>query len=89
MNKRAVAREWKKQKRRQRLIFRLTVVGVCILAVLGMAYIGWDLRSRTYVMTFNGNRIPTGELRLLSVFVDDLMDPSGQALEQLTQFLVV
>jgi len=60
MNKRAKAREWKKQKRRQRLIFRLSVVGICILAVLGIAYIGWDMWSRTYVMTFNGNQYQPG-----------------------------
>ena len=89
MSKRAAAREWKRKRKQQQMIFRLAVVGVCVLAVLGICYIAWDMWSRTYVMTFEGQRIGTADLRFFSAFADGTMDPREQALDQLTRFLVI
>jgi len=89
MNKRIAAREWKRKRNQQRLIFRLSVVAVCVVALLGVGYIAWDLWSRTYVMTFDGQRIGTGDMSFFAMFADGTMDPRAQALEQLTQSLLV
>ena len=91
-SKRALAKEWKRKKKQQQLIFKLSVIGFCILAIAGLFYIGWDVWSRSYVMTFNGERIRTAELRFFSAMVDwdDMfMDPMEESLEQLTQFLLL
>lgn len=88
-NKRAVAREWKRKKRQQRLISRLVVVGVCVLVAIGAGYVAWDMWSRTYVMTFEGQRIPTNDMRFLTLFSEGQMDPRMESLERLTQFLLL
>jgi len=88
-SKRVVAKEWKRKKKKQQLISRLSIVAICILAVLGMAYIGWDMWSRTYVMTFEGQRISRGYMQYFSVFNDWMSDPTEQALDNLTQFLII
>jgi len=87
--KRIAAREWKRKRKQQQNIFKLSVVGVCILAVLGIGYIAWDLFSRTYVMTFDGQRISTSELRFFTLYAEDPINPRAQALDMLTDFLVI
>ena len=88
-SKRVAAREWKRKKKQQQTITRLAVAGACLLVVLVIGYVGWDMWSRTYVMTFEGQRIPTNEMRFLSMLADGQTDPRFQAMENLTYFLLV
>lgn len=90
-SKRIAAREWKRKRKQQKQIMRLAAVGVCLLVILGIGYIVWDMWSRTYVMTFEGNRIPTSDLRFFSLFTEGttFMDPLEQSLENLTHFLLI
>lgn len=90
--KRAAAKEWKRKRRRQRLMVRLGVTAFCVLAVAGMGYLAWDMWSRTYVMTFEGQRISTADMRFFTNFASILgggADPRVQGLDQLTQFLLI
>ncbi|MCL1988239.1 MAG: hypothetical protein FWG64_09760 [Firmicutes bacterium] len=95
-SKRIAAKEWKRQRKQQQLVFRASIVGVVILILLGIGYIGWDLWSRTYVMTFAGERISTDELRFFSILLmfqqenaTEFIDIPTTALEQLTQTLLI
>ncbi|MCL2399901.1 MAG: hypothetical protein FWC91_09205 [Defluviitaleaceae bacterium] len=83
-SKRAAAKEWKRKRNQQKLMFRLSVIGVCILALLGIGYIAWDMYSRTYVMTFEGQRIPTAELNYFN-----MLSGRQNAADHLAYFLVV
>jgi len=86
---RTVAKEWKRKRKKQQLLARLTAAAVCIIIVLGAVYIGWDMWSRTYVMTFEGQRISRGHMQYMSIFHDWMSDPTEHALDNLTQFLLV
>ena len=88
-SKRIMAKEWKRKRKQHQRIVVLSIVGVCIMALLGIGYIGWDLWSRTYVMTFEGERIATADMRFFSLFAEDTMDNRVQSLENLTQFLLI
>ncbi|MCL1998010.1 MAG: hypothetical protein FWG65_04500 [Turicibacter sp.] len=67
--KRVAAREWKQKKKRQTLITKLSIVAVCVLLTVGAVYVGWDIWSRTYIMTFNGERISTNYLRFFNAII--------------------
>jgi len=88
-SKRVVAREWKRKRKQQQRATRLTIGVICVLAILGIGYIGWDLWSRTYVMTFENQRIGTAYMRYFSAFNNWMGDPHEQALDNLTQFLLL
>ena len=88
-SKRVAAREWKRKRKHQQRMTRLTIAAVCVLAILGIGYIGWDMWSRTYVMTFEGQRIGTAYMRYFSAFSNWMGDPHEQALDNLTQFLLI
>ena len=88
-SKRAVAREWKRKRKQQQRITRLTIAAVCVLVIMGIGYIGWDMFSRTYVMRFEGQRIGTAYMRYFSAFNNWMGDPHEQALDNLTQFLLI
>ena len=90
--KKAAAKEWKRKRKRQRIMVKIGVTAFCVLAVLGMGYIAWDMWSRTYVMTFEGQRINTTDMRFFTNFSAMLgagQDPRIQGLEQLTHFLLI
>ena len=88
-NKRVAAREWRRKRRQQRMIVRLSIVAACVVALLGAGFIGWDLWSRTYVMTFDGERVPTADLQFFSMFTDGTMDPRVQSLDHLINFMLI
>jgi len=88
-SKRVIAKEWKQQRKKQRLLGRLVIVAICLMVALGAGYIGWDMWSRTYVMTFEGERISRDYMRYFSAFTDGWSDPREQSMEFLTQFLLV
>lgn len=88
-SKRATAREWKRKKRQQRMIGRLCAAAAILVVILGIGYIGWDMWSRTFVMTFEGQRIATSDMQFFTLFADGTMDPREQAMEQLTNFLLI
>ena len=87
--KRIEAKEWKRKKKQQKNIQRLVVAAICTAAVLGFAFIGWDMWSRAFVMTFEGQRIPASEMEFFSIFADGTGDPTQQALDHLTHYLLI
>jgi len=87
-SKRAVAREWKRKKNQQKLIFRLSVAAVCLLILLGIGYLAFDSFNRSFVMTFEGNRIPTAEAQFFHM--GGIMGtPREQAAADLSMFLLM
>ena len=88
-SKRVAAREWKRKRKQQKQATKLAIAGVCVLAIAIIGYIGWDLWSRTYVMTFEGQRISTADMRDFMTAGAEGVDPRAQALEGLTQFLLI
>ena len=91
-SKRVLAKEWRRKRKKQRMMLRLSIIAFCIVAAVGVGYIAWDMWSRTYVMTFEGQRVPTDDLRFF-VSMGALWggggDPRNQALDQLTQNLLI
>ena len=88
-SKRVVAREWKRKKKQQQRVVKLSIAAVCIVAILGIGYIAWDMWSRTYVMTFEGQRISREDMRFFAMMADGTWDPRAQAVESLTQYLLI
>ena len=90
--KRIVAREWKRKRNQQRSVHRLVLTAVCIALVAGIGFIGWDMWSRTFVMTFEGQRVPTADMRFFSFFAlfnESPLSPQEQALESLINFYLI
>ena len=87
--KRIEAKEWKRKKKQQKYVQRLIIAAACTVAVLGVGFIGWDMWSRTYVMTFEGQRISANDMRFFTMFADGTGDPRQQALDNLTQYLLI
>ena len=90
-SKRLAAKEWKRKRNRQKLIFRMSVIGVCILALIGVGYIAWDMHSRTYVMVFEGQRIPTSDMHYFTLLdiVEERHRPASDRADHLAYFLVL
>ncbi|MCL2015675.1 MAG: hypothetical protein FWG68_05450 [Defluviitaleaceae bacterium] len=95
-SKRIAAKEWKRKRKQQQLAFRAGLAGVILLIAGIVGFISWDLWSRTYVMTFAGERISTEELRFFNLLTWFTQDPDAlgwdittASLEQLTQSLII
>lgn len=86
--KRIEAKEWKRKRKHRKQIQRLIVGAVCLVVVAAIGFVGWDMWSRTYVMTFDGQRIATDDMRFFAMFADGF-DQREQALNHLTQYLLV
>ena len=92
ISKRIAAKEWKRKRRQRQKIAKLSIAVAIAVVVLSVSYIAWDMWSRTYVMTFEGRRIPTDDLRFfasVSPLFGGGANPRDHALEQLTQFLLI
>ena len=85
-SKRAVAKEWKRKRKQQQRLTKLMIAAFCAIAVLGIGYVAWDLWSRTYVMTFEGRRVNTDDMRFFAA-VSPLF--GGDPFDQLTRFLLI
>jgi len=88
-SKRVAAREWKRKRKQQQRVSKLIIAAICVVVIAGIGYIGWDMWSRTYVMTFENQRIGTAYMRYFSAFNNWMGDPHEQALDNLTQFLLI
>jgi len=88
-SKRVAAREWKRKRKQQQQVSKLIIAAICVVVLAGIGYIGWDMWSRTYVMTFENQRIGTAYMRYFSAFNNWMGDPHEQALDNLTQFLLI
>jgi len=87
-SKRAAAREWKRKRNQQKMVFRLSVAAVCLVILLGIGYLAFDSFNRSFVMTFEGRRIPTQEAQFF--FMGGIMGtPREQATVDLTMFLLL
>ena len=87
-SKRAAAKEWKRKRNQQKMVFRLSVAAICLVILMGIGYLAWDSFNRSYVMTFNGNRIPTAEAQFF--FMGGIMGtPREQAAADLSMFLLM
>ena len=87
-SKRIVAKEWKRKRNQQRLIFKLSALAVCLLIVAGISFLVWDSWSRSFVMTFEGNRISTNEARYFHM--GGIMGtPQEHAVDELATFLLL
>ena len=87
-SKRAAAREWKRKRNQQKMVFRLSVAAVCLIILLGIGYLALDSFNRSFVMTFNGNRIPVAEAQFF--FMGGIMGtPREQATADLSMFLLM
>jgi len=87
--KKAELQKWHRDRKRSKNIIKLVLIGICIVAVAGICFVGWDMWSRSFVMTFDGQRIPTSDARFFSAFADGGPDFRDQAIEGLTHFLLV
>ena len=87
--KRIEAKEWKRKKKQQKYVQRLVVAAICTAVLFGAGFIGWDMWSRTYVITFEGQRISTNDMRFFVLFADGTGDPRQQAFDNLVRYLLI
>lgn len=89
--KRAKAREEKRRKKQQQQFFIIGGIVILLLIAAGFGLYGLDQYNKSYVMTFNGEKIATGDLRFCSLFaeVGENEDAKEKALDQLLTYLVM
>ena len=58
-----VERKIKRQKRMYAAVF----AAICLAVVIVIGWVVWDTQNRRFIMTFNGERIATGDFRFISV----------------------
>ena len=84
-SKRQAAKEWKRKRKQQKMILRLALAGVCALILAVIGYFAWDIQSRAYVMTFEGQRIPRVDMDFFAPMSID----SEDMIEQVAHFLLI
>ena len=61
-----VERKLKRQKKKYLAVF----AALCLVVVIAIGWVVWDTLDRRYIMTFNGERIATGDFRFISILED-------------------
>ena len=72
-NKRVVAREWKRKRQQKKRAAQLTTVAIVAVIALGIGLFFMHQHSLSYVMVFEGQRVPAAELEFMGS-MDNLID---------------
>ena len=82
-----VERKIKRQKKTYAAVF----AAICLAVVIVMGWVVWDTQNRRFIMTFNGERISTGDFRFISVLNQTPINEftRNEILEELKTLLTV
>ena len=59
--------ELERKIKRQKRTYALVFAAICLAVVIVIGWVAWDAQNRRFIMTFNDERISTGDFRFVSI----------------------
>jgi hypothetical protein len=86
-NRKAQNKELERQKKNRNRLAAFIGILVLLVVAAGVTWVVWDTQSRSWIMRFEGQRIPVNELRVL--MQGDTAEDRQMALDELTTILTL